>query len=96
MLQPPTDELSNVAKEQEPLDNPWFKKMYQAAVNFHERDDVLDSNDRYNLFKIYRSIAEQNYGEVGWAFLQFLLPHLHFNFTGQIQSKVLKSAVILC
>lgn len=57
MLQPPTDELSNVAKEQEPLDNPWFKKMYQAAVNFHERDDVLDSNDRYNLFKIYRSIA---------------------------------------
>lgn len=47
------------------MERPWFKKAYEKAIEFHERDELLDARDRLELSKAYRSIAKaQMWG--GW------------------------------
>ncbi|CAB4252230.1 similar to Saccharomyces cerevisiae YIL077C Putative protein of unknown function [Maudiozyma barnettii] len=47
------------------LNQPWFKEAYKAAVKFYEKDDVLDSKDRGDLYEAYNSISRaQMFG--GW------------------------------
>ncbi|CCF56423.1 hypothetical protein KAFR_0B01240 [Kazachstania africana CBS 2517] len=49
----------------EPFNKPWFRKAYRAAVEFHEKDEVLNKEDRLVLSNAYRNIARsQAYG--GW------------------------------
>ncbi|EJS43273.1 YIL077C [Saccharomyces arboricola H-6] len=36
----------------------WFKKAYKKAIEFHEKDELLDARDRLELSKAYRSIAK--------------------------------------
>lgn len=48
-----------------PFNQPWFREAYNAAVQFYEKDDVLDSNDRLALSNAYKTIARsQTIG--GW------------------------------
>ncbi|EDO14978.1 hypothetical protein Kpol_387p4 [Vanderwaltozyma polyspora DSM 70294] len=39
------------------IESPWFNDIYNSAVKFYERDNVLDSSDRLELFKIYQNIS---------------------------------------
>ncbi|QHS73940.1 Rci37p SPAR_I00870 [Saccharomyces paradoxus] len=40
------------------MKRPWFKKAYEKAIEFHEKDELLDARDRLELSKAYRSIAK--------------------------------------
>ncbi|CAD6620932.1 XXYS1_4_G0055160.mRNA.1.CDS.1 [Saccharomyces cerevisiae] len=40
------------------MKRPWFKKAYENAIEFHEKDELLDARDRLELSKAYRSIAK--------------------------------------
>ncbi|CAI4064606.1 Rci37p SKDI_09G0880 [Saccharomyces kudriavzevii IFO 1802] len=40
------------------MKKPWFKKAFEKAVEFHDKDDLLDARDRLELSKAYRSIAK--------------------------------------
>ncbi|GAV48082.1 hypothetical protein ZYGR_0I03790 [Zygosaccharomyces rouxii] len=52
-------EMVNMSKQ------PWFNAAYKAALTFYEKDSQLDSKDRLELSKTYKSIATaQLYG--GW------------------------------
>lgn len=48
------------------LDKPWFREAYSAALRFHEKDKVLDSKDRLDLFNAYKSMAKSQVA-AGWA-----------------------------
>ncbi|CEP62387.1 Rci37p LALA0_S05e04500g [Lachancea lanzarotensis] len=48
------------------IDKPWFQEAYKSALDFHSKDDALDTRDRLELSKIYVSISKaQIWG--GWA-----------------------------
>lgn len=48
------------------LNAPWFQEAFKAAVEFYEKDKILDSKDRLDLSKAYLSISRaQLFG--GWA-----------------------------
>lgn len=54
-----------IEKELPFMERPWFKKAYEKAIEFHEKDELLDAKDRLELSKAYRSIAKaQMWG--GW------------------------------
>ncbi|CAI4039684.1 hypothetical protein SMKI_09G0910 [Saccharomyces mikatae IFO 1815] len=40
------------------MKRPWFRKAYEKAIEFHEKDELLDARDRLELSKAYRSIAK--------------------------------------
>lgn len=39
------------------LDKPWFREAYSAAKKFHEKDKVLDAQDRLDLCNSYKDIT---------------------------------------
>ncbi|SCU98620.1 LAFA_0G19174g1_1 [Lachancea sp. 'fantastica'] len=48
------------------IDKPWFQEAYKSSLDFHSKDDVLDTKDRLELSQIYVSISRaQVWG--GWA-----------------------------
>lgn len=63
-----------------PLEQPWFKEAYKAALQFYEKDEALDSNDRIALSEAYRSIAKsQMIG--GWlGFSAVFIPPFAYKF----------------
>ena len=65
---------------QTPLEQPWFKEAYKAAMQFYEKDEVLDSEDRLALSDAYRAIARsQMIG--GWlGFSAVFIPPFTYKF----------------
>ena len=63
-----------------PMNQPWFKEAYKAAVKFYEKDDVLDSRDREELYKAYNSISgAQMFG--GWlGFSSVFIPPFFYQY----------------
>lgn len=74
-----TDGVSDKS-DKGPMNQPWFKEAYKAAVNFYEKDDVLDSRDRGELYKAYNSISRaQMFG--GWlGFSSIFIPPFFYQY----------------
>lgn len=61
-----------------PFEAPWFQDAYKAAVEFHEKDKVLDPRDRLDLYNIYYSISRaQLWGGWGGFALVFGTPFVY-------------------
>ena len=56
-------------ESQPPFNEPWFQAAYKSALQFYNKDDVLDQDDRRALSKIYSSIIKYQLAG-GW--LSFL------------------------
>ncbi|SMN18314.1 similar to Saccharomyces cerevisiae YIL077C Putative protein of unknown function [Maudiozyma saulgeensis] len=67
-------------EEKSPLNQPWFKEAYKAAVKFYEKDEVLDSRDREELYEAYNSISRaQMFG--GWlGFSSIFIPPFAYQY----------------
>ena len=74
-----TDGVSDKS-DKGPMNQPWFKEAYKAAVQFYEKDDVLDSRDREELYKAYNSISRaQMFG--GWlGFSSVFIPPFFYQY----------------